>query len=135
MAFFDWSKEYQVDVEQIDAEHHHLFDLINEYYIGHARRDSDRDIARLLSQLVAYAEEHFEHEERLMSDIGYPPLEEHKAQHTGLITAIFEIKERLSTKSATADAEILAFVKSWLTRHILEEDIHIGDFIRKKNKQ
>lgn len=132
MGFFDWSKDYEVGVQEIDIEHHHLFELIDEYYHGHSRRDSRSDIARLLSQLVSYAEEHFRHEEKLMSDIGYPLLDVHKAQHEELVTSIFAIKERLSTTSEKADAEILEFVKSWLHRHIIEDDKNIGNFIAKK---
>ena len=135
MPFLSWRKEYAVGVAQIDAEHRGLFDLINAYHDIHARANSSREAAKILNRLVAYAEEHFQHEEKLMSDGGYPPLDAHRQQHSEFVASIFAINERLAVDTARANAEILPFVKNWLVEHIIRSDMEIADFLRRKARQ
>ena len=132
MPFLSWSKDYEVGVKQIDHEHRHLFDLINQYHEQHTRQISPSEIAQLLNRLVAYAEEHFKHEEKLMADIDYPLFDEHSERHNNLISAIFSINEGLSIDMVKASAETLEFIKNWLQNHILKDDINIGNYLRQK---
>jgi len=132
MAFLPWSKDYEVGVAQIDSEHRKLFGLLNEFHDHHDKVVSRIDIANLLNRLVAYAEEHFQHEEKLMRELDYPLLDQHREQHGDLVTGIFSINERLVTDKAKATAETLAFLKNWLHHHILEADLNIGNFMRQK---
>jgi len=135
MAFLSWRKDYEVGVAQIDAEHHGLFDLINAFHDTRARGDSRREVALVLNRLVAYAEEHFQHEEKLMSENGYPNLEMHREQHGELVASIFAINERLAADTVKASTEILPFIKNWLVEHIVKNDMDIGDFLRLKSRQ
>jgi len=135
MTFMSWRKDYEVGVPQIDAEHHRLFDLINEFHDTFVRGEARNDVARVLNRLVAYAEEHFQHEEQLMSDNGYPQLDMHKALHHELVLSIFAINERLAAAAVKTSTETVQFLKNWLLDHILQHDMDIGDFLRRKNKQ
>lgn len=135
MAFLSWRKDYAVGVKQIDAEHRGLFDLINALHDTQARAGSSRDAARILNRLVAYAEEHFQHEERLMSDSGYPLLDAHREQHSAFVASIFAINERLALDTVRAGAEILPFAKNWLVKHIIRSDMEIAEFLRRKARQ
>ena len=130
MAFLSWRKDYELGVEQIDTEHHRLFDMVNEFHETYSSSDRHKEIPHLLNRLVVYAEEHFQHEEKLMSQNGYPLLEKHREQHGDLVTAIFAINERLASDPAKASAETLQFVKKWLQDHILKDDMDIADFLR-----
>jgi len=135
MAFLSWRKEYEVGVAQIDAEHRGLFALINAFHDACARDASGRETAKLLNRLVAYTERHFQHEERLMSDNGYPRLDGQRKQHSDLVASIFAINERLAVDSARASAETVVFIKNWLVEHIVKSDMDIGDFLRRKDKR
>ena len=135
MAFMSWRKDYAVGVAQIDAEHHGLFDLVNEFHDTYAHGDSRRKAAQVLNRLVAYAEEHFQHEEQLMGESGYPLLDQQKELHSELVASIFAINERLAADTARASTEILPFIKNWLVEHIVKNDMDIGEFLRRKNNQ
>ena len=135
MAFLSWRREYEVGVWQIDAEHRSLFKLVNEFHDTHARGHSRKEIARVLNRLVAYAEEHFQHEERLMSENDYPLLDQHREQHGALVSSIFAIEERLAHDIAGAGAEILQFIRKWLVEHIIRNDMHIGDYLQRRTLQ
>jgi len=135
MAFLSWRRDYEVGVAQIDAEHHGLFDLINEFHDTHARGDARKETAQVLNRLVAYAEEHFQHEEKLMSDSGYPQLDKQRAQHSALVASIFEINERLAADTAKGSTQILPLLKDWLVVHIVKSDMDLGDFLRRRDNQ
>ncbi len=135
MTFFSWRKDYEVGVAQIDAEHHGLFDLVNEFHDRYTQGDGRKDIPQMLNRLVAYAEEHFQHEEALMRENDYPQIDKHSEQHVKLLTDVFAINERFSSDPLKGSAEILQFVKNWLHDHILIDDMEIADFLARKASQ
>lgn len=135
MSFLSWRDEYRVGIAQIDAEHQYLFKLINEFHDEHARGGKSPEVLQVLNRLVAYAEEHFQHEEALMQSIGYPRLARQRGLHEKLFFSIFMLNEKLSQGSAKVDAETLRFLKNWLVGHIVKEDTDIGDFMKRQAVQ
>jgi hemerythrin len=135
VILLSWREDYRVGIPLIDAEHINLFKLINEFHDRYRGGDVHRQILVVLNSLVAYAEEHFQHEEALMREIEYPRLARQQDLHETLYSSIFALNERLSLDGAKADAETLRFLKHWILGHILEEDMDIGDFLRRKSVQ
>ena len=135
MILLSWRENYQVGIPLIDAEHKYLFSLINEFHDEYRSGDTHRQLLLVLNRLVAYAEEHFQHEEALMQEIGYPRIERQQDLHGKLFSSIFALNEKLSLDGAKADAETLRFLKHWILEHILKEDMDIGDFLRRKSVQ
>ena len=135
MDLLSWRPEYQVGVRLIDTEHKYLFKLINEFHAKHARGNSLKQCLLVLNRLVAYAEEHFQHEEALMQKIDYPRYDRQKELHRQLYSSIFELSEKLSMADALVDAETMRFLKHWIVEHIVKEDTDIGDFLRRKSAQ
>jgi len=135
MTFLSWRKDYAVGVPQIDAEHRSLFGLVNDFHETYTRDGGGSETHRMLNRLVAYADEHFQHEETLMSENDYPLLEKHQQLHSDLVASVFRINERLAADPARAGAETLQFVKKWLHDHILQDDMDIADFLRRKAEQ
>lgn len=132
MIFLSWREEYLVGIAQIDAEHQYLFKLINDFHDEHARGGKSQDVLHVLNRLVAYAEEHFQHEEALMRSIGYPGLVRQQDLHEKLFSSIFTLNEKLSQSAAEVDSETLRFLKHWLVGHIVKEDMEIGDFMKRQ---
>jgi len=135
MILLSWREDYRVGVHLIDTEHSNLFKLINEFHDQYRSGDTHRQLVLVLNRLVAYAEEHFQHEEALMRETGYPRLERQQDLHQKLYSSIFDLNEKLSLEGANADAETLRFLKHWILGHILKEDMDIGDFLRRKAVQ
>jgi hemerythrin len=133
MTVMSWRREYEVGVPQIDAEHRSLFDLVNEFHETYMRGDSRKEIPVVLNRLITYAEAHFQHEEKLMEEIGYPQIERQRKEHADLVTSIFAINENLATEPAHASRETVRFIKAWLLDHIVKDDMDIGDFLRHKS--
>ena len=132
MTFLSWRDNYTVGIPQIDTEHQYIFRLINEFHDKCAGGDRDAKLLVMLNRLVAYAKQHFQHEESLMQEVGYPRLERHLGQHVELFSSIFALSERVAQEPGKADAEALRFLKTWMLDHILKDDMDIGDFLRRR---
>ena len=132
MALLSWRKEYAVGVTAIDSEHRYLFTLINEFYDRHTAGSDRRDVLQVLNRLVAYAEEHFHHEEALMSSHAYPHLAEHHGWHEELFLSIFTLNEKLAAGVQSIDRDTMQFLKHWLVGHILKNDMDFSEFLQRK---
>jgi hemerythrin-like metal-binding protein len=135
MTFMSWRNDYEVGIAQIDQEHRYLFGLINECFDGHARGGTAKSLQEILSRLVAYAEVHFQNEERLMQDSAFPGWQAHHALHEKLFDSIFNLNEKRAAGNARADTDTLNFLKRWLLDHILKEDMVFADFLHRKAAQ
>lgn len=130
MALITWQDSFSVGVELIDSDHKLLVSLINQLNDA-AQGGQGRDVVgSVLNVLVEYTESHFTREEMLMAKGGYPDLDAHKGEHRALTERVREMVGRYRTDTTgAAEAEVLAFLKDWLTNHILGVDMHYRPYV------
>jgi len=134
MALLSWSNQYLIGNFTIDTEHKELFRLINAFHDHWIEKRDHKDIARVLNQLVVYTQMHFQHEEGIMEEAGYPRLEEHQAIHEAMVDTIFKLHQSIETKNSHLEMDTMKFVRAWLVEHILQNDYLFRDFlVRKKS--
>lgn len=129
MALLSWSDQYLIGNSTIDSEHKELFRLINNFHTHWVEARQQQDIARVLNQLVQYAQLHFQHEEIIMEAAGYPRLVEHHGIHEAMIDTIFKLHQSYEDQSLRLEMDTMKFVKSWMVEHILENDYFFRDFL------
>ena len=120
--FVDWSAALSVGIDEIDAQHQALIDLINQLQdavVGGLDRERQLDALGRLAELTKI---HFAVEESLMRIFGYPDYERHKAQHEGLIRSMLDLQRRLDVDRAPLDDGLMRHLKHWLLDHILQSD-------------
>ncbi|MBN2221739.1 MAG: hemerythrin family protein [Vallitaleaceae bacterium] len=126
-----WDERYSIDEKQIDSQHRKLFELLNE--VCHLAQEDQAtplfSTIKMISELSIYAIFHFREEENLMKEIQYPDLEAHQAQHNEYIQKINQLKENYQKQDPLINYEILDFLNSWLTKHILIEDMKYKNFL------
>jgi hemerythrin len=95
MSTFAWNESYSVHVQQFDAQHQKLFEIINS--LSDAMRvGKGEDVIRdVVAQLAVYTRTHFLQEEVLMRQTGYPDLAAHHDQHTRLMSDVEKYKADL----------------------------------------
>ena len=125
-----WDEKYRVGNEQIDREHQYLFELINAFYDAFSEKRDRTLLISLLNRLVEYSERHFSNEESLMQAKAYVALEEHRQRHEKLFEQIFELNARLADRAFNPTHDTLAFLKGWLSDHIVQEDLLFGAFLK-----
>jgi hemerythrin len=132
MSLVRWDNKYLVGHDTIDSDHKNLFQLINNFYDAFQETKSRRELAALLTKLVQYAEAHFRREEAIMKGSGYMLLGEHQMSHVKLYETIYALNDRLMSDPAPLDRAAVAFLKNWLTDHVMEEDLKVGEFLREQ---
>ena len=134
MALMTWSQHFVTGIESVDTQHKWLVDLINEAAprlaeIGEAPA---RDVRPLLDRLAEYAVFHFKHEEALMLERGIDPkyLEHHCQVHLAFANEVTQMIQDASADCNMSGADLLRFLTSWLTFHILSEDQNMARQLR-----
>lgn len=119
IRYLVWKPFYDVGHRQLDDQHREIVNIINELYSA-IQEDRDRAALRpVLDRLVDCTERHFEYEEELLEEVGYPDLEQHKAIHDSMRRKTVELREKLGL---AVGREQLAFLKSWWASHIQRQD-------------
>src|SRR5512140_888198 len=93
-----WGDHLKVEQPHIDAQHEAIFGLVaeaNELW----RRNADlKDLRALVDKLGNVLEGHFRYEEGVLAEVGYPKLEEHKAEHAVMLSELAVVRDRLAKK-------------------------------------
>lgn len=129
---FQFTEDCMIGVPEIDDQHRHLFDLMNEgMQLASNNYAGDRytSIKALLDELDDYAEQHFSHEESYMEQIRDPELILQRNQHM-----IFRDKIREWSFADIDDLdqqkkllqELMEYLARWLYHHIISSDALIG---------
>lgn len=128
MSFTQWDDSFSCHIEEVDADHKHLLDLLNGFYDAYKSGSGREEILGLLRELIKYAEGHFQREEALMDRSGYTALFEHQIVHEDLVRQVFDLHEKYSAGDAHISEEVMEFLRLWLVEHILHMDKQFGDW-------
>lgn len=126
--FIDWSDSLSVGIEEIDEQHKVLVNLVNQMHEAIHKRQGSKVVQDILAELIEYTRIHFAVEESLMRILNYPGYEEHHAQHAELVDHAIELQQKVESGKTAIGFELMHFLKTWLTRHILEEDMQYSGF-------
>ena len=126
---FKWRDSYSVHNTEIDAEHQHLFSLINHF--SEARDTITKTESSL--RLIQYTREHFAHEESLMREIAYPAIAAHVEQHSHLLDRMLDLGDQVS-KDLIHSSELKTALASWLVGHIVTFDATLFTYVNHKEE-
>ena len=120
---------------QLEAEHKQLVDLFNELADG-VKDHKDRACCEaMLDDVIRTAKSHFEREEALMLEQGYPSVQQHIADHAALLNKAREYKLGFDVDSAEdCYWDLVRFAEVWLCFHILFADKDFGEFLAQKER-
>jgi hemerythrin len=130
MTIVCWDGSLTIGVKTIDAQHRHLFEIIDamqgKLALGHA----SEALLDGLDNMRTYARFHFDTEERLLNEHGYPERESHRQTHKEFLEAL----ERLSGLAPTPEAahQALGFLLAWFSGHIQTVDGRYAPFLAER---
>jgi len=145
MAFMQWSPDMSVGLSELDEDHRFLIKIINDLSDAAAmeKKTQKREVLRQsLRGLQRYAEFHFAREEAVMRACGYDSLARHQAEHRRFTDKMAAISQRFDDAKvdsgggalAQVDAELLVYLKDWLTHHIMVVDMGYKPLLRDNEK-
>lgn len=125
-----WRPEFIVGHHELDSLHEKIVNICNQIADCEDSKDSSR-LHELLNEYVGINTSHMELEERILKGVGYPELEEHKAEH-------YQHQEELASLifdacSNKINFSILhTFVFDWFKKHIEKTIVKYKPYLRKK---
>ncbi len=130
--YFKWKDEFSVNVGELDRQHRKLFEIggrISDLVMADDGFDHYDEIVGILAELADYAVYHFDQEEILMEQYGYPELESHKIEHMFFRKKLQKIESKdLDNMQREAVIELITFISDWIAGHILKTDAKYGAF-------
>jgi len=134
MELFKWKDSFSVGHPEIDKQHQVWISIINDLHscLMDLSVDNYTDcVESTLLRMTSYSEEHFQFEEKIMSDSGYPDLESHREIHQNFSRKINQIRTNFMDGEMVLGSEVMKDLKKWLTDHVLNMDAAYKDFINK----
>lgn len=124
MAFITWDAKFSINIDEIDAQHRQLFNLINRLNEAIAMGEAQQVLIRVVDKLVAYIYYQFDAEENFMRQNHYPePLFlDHQLKHQAFVKKIAKKQLQCAIEPKKFSAELLDFLIDWFTDHILNVD-------------
>jgi hemerythrin len=119
-----------VGIEFIDRQHENLATLLNCLSDAHRAGKSEEIRLFRLDQLIDAVEEHFQAEEELMDEKGYPDADLHRSERCDLAMQVNGYRTRFAAGEESLTGSILDFLRDWLRNHILRWDLRLGRFLR-----
>jgi hemerythrin-like metal-binding protein len=118
-------------VKEIDDQHKKLIELVNQLNDAMHAGKGREALGVVLGELVKYTVYHFGTEERLMAQHHYELSAPHKAEHKKLIDDVGAFKAKFDGGNAMISAEIMNFLRDWLSKHILQTDKKFAQALNK----
>lgn len=139
---FLFTDDCRIGVEQLDNEHEHLFDLLNEalFWLDNEEYEGNKyeKVRESMQNLKECADRHFVHEEAYMQEINDPQLILQRTQHRifrehieQFLMKNFEQTEEEEDQQEALE-EIIYFFAGWWYHHIIGSDAMIGKLLSQK---
>lgn len=133
-----WNDDFATGIATIDKQHQTFFAIYNEFVTTIEHEDlfkvissrKSMKIIHTVMRLRQYGLFHFNAEESLMLRANYPRLLKHVKEHNTYLRAIMDIEDRLMSGEMKAAVDLKLYVRSWMSKHILDVDQDYAGYIR-----
>jgi hemerythrin len=127
--FFNWKEGYNLGIDIIDEQHQKLVDIINSLYEAFYNSQAKEKMGPILKELIDYTVFHFKTEEDLFKKYNYNQFAEHKEIHEEFKKKVLEF-EKQYLEGMTITYRVMAFLREWLSDHIMVADKEYADLIK-----
>ena len=131
-----WDRSLETGDPEIDSQHRELFRRIDKLLAATADRRARAEVGRLLTFLGDYVVSHFEAEERLMADSGYPEAAPHRDEHRRFVADYARLFEDYRA-DGPGPVFVIKFgnrVTAWLCEHICRTDRRLVDYLNTRRE-
>lgn len=126
-----WNSSLLIGHDLIDSQHVKLFRLFDEFIEGSAHGAGKDALLELHQALKDYTTEHFQAEEVLMEEAGYPKTGQHRRDHQRFKGDLAALRVQISQQGPSLMnlVQTNKTLVSWLVNHVQDKDQSFGDFL------
>lgn len=134
MQLMAWSTHFETGIELVDTQHRALVNMINQAapHLALNGESAKRAVGPLLDNLTRYAAVHFRDEEHFMAEkqLTQDYLVLHHQSHVAFVDELTQMRAQYENEGSLSGTELLRFLTSWLSFHILMEDQRMSRQVR-----
>jgi methyl-accepting chemotaxis protein len=131
-----WDDSLAIGVPKIDEQHKRLFSGVNDFIDAIEQGMGKHKLKKMFDFMIQYTVTHFDDEEQVQKQCGYPDYENHRRLHEKFKKTVLELAQEMNHYGTTEGLvkEVKRKVGDWLVTHVKGQDSKIGAYI-KKNAQ
>lgn len=121
----EWSPQHELGVARMDATHREFIDCVNALHDA-----PDSDMLAALDKLLLHTIEHFEQENRWMSELAFPPAHCHVPEHEGILQITREVRGMIAEGKYEIGRVLAKELAPWFVNHAATMDNMLAAFIQ-----
>jgi hemerythrin len=122
MPLLEWTDKMSVGVGEIDNQHKKLIHLINAFHDAIQSGKGKQVLENTLSKLADYTVYHFQTEEKYIKQFAYDGYVPHKVAHDEFTKKVLIHQVDLKENRVIEPDALMAFLRVWVTNHIMDMD-------------
>lgn len=131
MALIEKNVTPKVGYELIDHDHEEFIELVNRLDTA-----TNNEFPALFQQLFEHTEQHFDRENQLMQQFGFPAESEHKGEHQRVLGEFKQFKTRVDKGMITFGRSFVRErLPQWFGLHVTTMDSALAAHIRNSSRQ
>lgn len=117
-------EKQKADIAIIDQQHEQLMELMQFVKTDTEVNQNPKRFLEALVEINDLAREHFDHEEKLLVQVGYDRLESHISQHERILYDLNDLILSCMNNelSESSSSELIQIMTDWFEKHVLHED-------------
>ncbi len=129
-------EQYKLGIKTVDSQHQTWFDIYYELVtLVYSEKENPELLSEIIEKLHDYTHYHFQYEEKLLREISYPDLKQHKSNHKNLYASISWYKRQMEEGKIVCSERILHTMEQWILTHILVDDRKYVEYIDVKKRR
>jgi hemerythrin len=130
MSVLHWRSEFGVGIKVVDHDHQELIGRIRNHQVNLVGCSDDANkIIEVLNAIYADIAEHFALEEKLMEQLRYSAMADHKEDHETLLDDLREIMAEVEDEGVLDEVQLTDDLDRWFSDHFRVHDakLHHAD--------
>lgn len=132
MTLLTWNHDGIIGVQAMDDQHGVLMDTLNELRRMLVRGSDRREICIQVERLIEFTQMHFQSEEQLLVQQGFPDVESHREAHHALLGRLYTALEQLHREEPVHFSALLEFLPAWYHDHVEQVDQPYGVWLNER---
>lgn len=121
MKLQGWDESLATGNSRIDEQHQFLFGLVAEMSLLREEPREHSYVPLLVTTVASYAAVHFQEEEEIMEQSGFPLREAHQVEHQALTGWLAGFPSEYEAGRASLK-DVVSHMQSWIETHIRQSD-------------
>jgi hemerythrin-like metal-binding protein len=120
-------------IESLIDNQKKIADLIEFFNDAMNKRKCKDEVLELLHRVSYYTEDFFINEELFLKKYQVPSFQLHTNEHKQFVEKMMLFYKRLEENDPEICKDVISYLKEWYEKHILNSDVQIIEYIKKRN--